>query len=371
MPRMYDVLRNKGENPKSKSKDTSKTPALTVHFPRQICNISNDQNKPQERAEVSKKLINVVRKKGLDSTEIAEEKYNQALALVKVLLQKIAEAKGKTGAGLDLYINQMRRAVDVLINQLILGDSLLEKAAQRYREDYYLVEHLVNVCILSLAVGMQLEFNKSKLHTLGITALIYDMGMLSLKATVQQPRKLSADEFNAVKKHITEGARILLRFFAKTKAVYYDMIKGAIEQHHERINSRGYPLGLKEDLINDYAKILGLVDTYEAMTHGRSFRKANIPHQVVREILGPLQALFEPKIIKALLNKISIYPVGSFVILNNGDIAKVIATNSSSPLRPSVLVVMDAYGKRLPELKTLDLSKNVSIYIKEPTLLKE
>lgn len=382
MPRMFDILRGKiidsdkkkikaptdKREPNGKKEPTDKRAPtekkdidLTVSFPRQIRYVSSAKNDSNDTLAMPEKLIETIKKKGIDNFEIAKERYSDALGVVETLSVKVIKEES-----LDLFIPEVYETIDTLINQLILGDSLLENVAGEGNLDNYLTRHITNVCILSLAVGLQMRLNKSKLHTLGMAAILHDLGMLSLREIVEQPRELSADELWEVKEHPAKGVEIVLRLGSA-----YNSLTEIIQQHHERTNGQGYPLGLRGNQINDYAKIIGLVDTYEAMTHYRSFRQLRIPHQAVKELMHPLKPLFEPEIIKALIDKISIYPVGSFVKLNTQEIAKVITTNSTSPLRPLVLVILDAYGKRISELKTLDLSKNDSIYIKEPVLLNQ
>lgn len=351
MPRMFDILREKFDSPNGETN-------ASIGFPRVIRNLFRIQNKSEDIRQVSKKLIDAVKKKDIDNDEVAREKYELSLRTVEALLEKVNKET------FNLHPDEIYKTVDSLTNQLILGDGLLENVAQEYREDNYLSRHITNVCILSLAVGIQMKFNKSRLHILGMATLLCDIGIYSLRSIIAQPRELSDDEFRKVKEHSARGAEIVSRMGSP-----YNVIKEVIEGHHERINGKGYPSGLKGNAINDYAKIIGLVDTYEAMTHCRPHHQAKMPHQTIREIMGSLRLFFEPAIIKALVDKISIYPVGSFVKLNSGDTAKVISSNSDSPLRPLVLILLDSYGKRIPEFETLDLSKNNSIYIREPVLL--
>jgi len=151
----------------------------------------------------------------------------------------------------------------------------------------------------------------------------------------------------------------------------YETLKEAIHQHHERMDGGGYPSGFKGNEINEYSKIIAVVDTYEAMTHHRPYREAMIPHNAIKEIIFSLKRSFDSKAIKALFNRVSIYPVGSFVKLNNGEIAKVISvtTNSFSILRPIVLVILDNQGKCVTDPVKLDLSLTGTVYIKEPFVL--
>lgn len=373
MPRMFDILKGKVEfepppKPPSKKKESSKnTIDFAVTFPRQIRDAFYaerkllDASQEQDASQVSKKLIEAVKQKGIDSIELAKEKYEYALKIVEDLLDRVNREEL-----IDTYIDEIYRTVDVLTNQLILGDSLLEDVVEEGSLKNYLPRHITNVCILSLSVGMRMRFNKSRLHVLGVASLLHDIGMMRVKDIIEQPRKLSDEELKEIRTHTWE----FVKFFPKTET-HYDFIKEIIKQHHERENGAGYPLGLTGTKINEYAKIIALVDTYEAMTHPRCFRKAKVPHEVIKEIMHSIKLFFDSEAIKALVDKLSIYPVGSFVKLNNREIAKVISSNPDSPLRPFVLVMFDAYGKYMSERKTVDLSKNNSIYIKGPAYLNE
>ena len=191
MPRMFDVLKGTVDSSKYKGRHyTQKTPDLAVGFRRQIRKIFSPDKCPTDAMQVSRKLIDAVKKKDMDSPEIAKEKYDLTLMFTKVLLNKLEIEKSFILHTPDLYKN-----VDSLANQLILGDSLLGNVAEEYTADNYIPRHLVNVCILALMIGMQTKFNKSKLHILGMAALLHDIGLLCFKDIIQQPRQLSYEEF--------------------------------------------------------------------------------------------------------------------------------------------------------------------------------
>jgi hypothetical protein len=86
----------------------------------------------------------------------------------------------------------------------------------------------------------------------------------------------------------------------------------------------------------------------------------------MREVLGLHKSLFEESVVKAFTKRMSIYPVGSLVRLDNGAVAKVIASNPASPLRPIILIFLDPRGNSLFQPQTLDLARDDSICIKEP-----
>lgn len=101
------------------------------------------------------------------------------------------------------------------------------------------------------------------------------------------------------------------------------------------------------------------------MTHPRAYRKAHQSHEAVKEFLDiNYSGLFETEIIKILIKRVGLYPVGGWIELNTGEIGKVILSNEDSPLRPKVNIIFGPEKKRLSEIKSIDLSRHPSIYIR-------
>jgi len=352
MPRLFDILRaNREENTQ-----------VSVAFPRQIHDRGGIGKEPMIRAESTKQLAKTIKRKSRENAKRAKESYLRLFETAGFLLERVKRGSHRRKDVRDLY-----KLVDELTNQLLLGTSLLENLAQDGSEKDFLPRHITNVCVLSLTIGLQMNFNKSKLHTLGMAAIFHDLGMPEYNTLISKPRELSEGERQKIRGHALKGGEMCLGIAGPDSA----LLKEIIGQHHERIDGSGYPLGITGERISDYAKIIGLADTYEAITHYRPYRRAKMPHQAIREITGPLKILFELEIIKAFLNKISIYPVGSFVRLNTAEVAKVISPNALFPLQPVVLILFDSCSRRTVKPRLLDLSQDNTVYIKESVSLKE
>ena len=124
--------------------------------------------------------------------------------------------------------------------------------------------------------------------------------------------------------------------------------------------------GLKADQVHEYARIISLVDVYEALTHPRAYRKEFMPYSAMKMVIDSSGTLFESSLAKALVEELSIYPVGSLVRLNTNEAGRVVATNKGFPIRPKVEVLFDVDGEKLKEPKTINLVSQPSLYIKEP-----
>jgi len=143
----------------------------------------------------------------------------------------------------------------------------------------------------------------------------------------------------------------------------YSWIAKVAYQEQEREGGQGYPMGLKGDEIHDYAKIIGVVDVYEALTHHRPQRKGYMPHEAVKLILGTQKDLFSNKVKRLLLTKLSCFPLGSYVKLNSKAICRVVEINEDSPLRPTVEILSDSQGSKLLTRKVVNLADAPLLYV--------
>jgi HD-GYP domain-containing protein (c-di-GMP phosphodiesterase class II) len=134
-------------------------------------------------------------------------------------------------------------------------------------------------------------------------------------------------------------------------------------QEHEREKGQGYPQGLTGDKIHPYAKIIGLADIFDALTHPRSYRKMLPPFEAVRTIIRIRAEEFSPAIIKVMVEQLSFFPAQSWVQLNSGEIGRVEHINRQSPLRPVVSIRYDSQREALPSPKMVNLEKDEVLYI--------
>lgn len=249
--------------------------------------------------------------------------------------------------------------VSKIIDNLLVRDVLIRKALYSKTKTIDFPSHLVNVCIFAIEVGIGLNYNREELERLGLAAIIHDIGMVSIpEIIIRKPGKLTAEEYEIVKTHPEEGAAIMNRLGGGNQ-----WLSEIILQEHERYNGKGYPKGLKGDEINEYAQIIGIADVYEALTHHRFQRRNLPPFDSIKEIISVERASFPEKIIKALMAKLPIFPVGTMVRLNSKEIGIVISTNGLSPFRPTVEVVFDPSGRKPESKRIINLKENPLLYI--------
>lgn len=235
-----------------------------------------------------------------------------------------------------------------------------------YREskETYLVSHQVNVTLISMVIGFELGYDRMRLEDLSLAAFFHDIGMQELLFLVEKKEKLSESEYERVRNHIGIGIKILQQI-PELPSFVIDVCS----QHHERLGGSGH-LSLEESIIHEHAQIIGLVDTFESLTHNRSYRTAKTVQNTLRELTQMTDTDFPKKALKILIRKIGIYPVGTFVLLNTQEVAEVIKINEKFPLRPLVKIVYQS-GDKLISSKTLDLLANQTFYITATLTKKE
>lgn len=224
--------------------------------------------------------------------------------------------------------------------------------------DSYIFTHSVNVCMLSLIMGLFLKLKSEQLKNLGLAALLHDVGRSRVpKNILYKPFQLSNEEYQKVKSHTVYGYEML-----KACGQFPESVALTALQHHERLDGSGYPEGLKGDEIGLFSRIVAVADVFDALLTDRPFRKAFFPHQAI-EIIVNSTGQFDPEILKIFVENVAIYPLGSLVSLNNGEIGVVVDMNKGRQTRPVVRIVFDSESRKLEYIKEIDLSKCPEIFI--------
>jgi HD-GYP domain-containing protein (c-di-GMP phosphodiesterase class II) len=222
-----------------------------------------------------------------------------------------------------------------------------------------LATHAIDVTLFSLKVGIGMGYDNKRLLALAMVAFLQDVGMYEIPHDILKKKgRLSEQEFRAVQRHPEIGADILSGLSDKHR-----WLTDMALQVHERADGSGYPKGLKENQIHEYAYIIGLVDMYSAMIKDRPYRNRIEQNRAMRDIISYGRGRFPAKIVKVFLNQVSFFPVNSFVKLNDRSVGRVIVTNPDFPLKPAVEILYDNLGSRLEESRIVDLSKRPLLYI--------
>jgi HD domain len=213
-----------------------------------------------------------------------------------------------------------------------------------------LITNLVNVAILATKVGAGLGYHGKELERLTFAGLLHDIGLFAVpQSLITKSGRLTRDERTLIEQHPELGYQAI-----RKAGQNYDWLAQVVRQAHERWNGQGYPNKLKERQISEFAQIIGVVDVFDALVSPRGYRRRFFPHEAVRELIVAERAAFPREVVKALVEQLSAYPLGTSVRLTTGEVGSVVRVNTRYPLRPIVWIEGDA--ARGQEGMQLDLS---------------
>ncbi|MGO0123550.1 HD-GYP domain-containing protein [Desulfothermobacter acidiphilus] len=279
---------------------------------------------------------------------ISEQLRLQALVQVREFFQNPPQGAGRAVIQVKAMVDLVKDLVDELLGSQQVLVSLVDVRAL----DDYTFGHSVNVCLLSLLTGISLGYSRQQLISLGLGALLHDVGKTSIPAEIlQKPGQLTPEEFALVKSHTVAGYRML-------KAAGIDSLACVVAlQHHERYLGQGYPQGLRGSEIHEFAAICGVADVFDALTADRCYRRAYPVYEAYEFIAGAGNYLFDYWMVQAFLENVAAYPVGTVVRLTSGAVGIVTGTKRGFPLRPSVRLFFDDEGNP-SDPRELDLSQS-------------
>lgn len=197
-----------------------------------------------------------------------------------------------------------------------------------------LMTNLMNVAVLSTKIGMGLGYYGRELERLALAGLIHDIGLFAVpQSLLTKAGRLTQDERMLIEQHPDLGYDVVNRAGAE-----YVWLAQVVRQAHERINGQGYPNRLKGRQIGEMAQIIGVADVFDALVSERPYRRRLFPHEAVKELLIVERVTFPREIVKALVEQLSVYPLGTTVRLTTGEAGTVVGVNAKYPLRPIVKI---------------------------------
>ena len=209
--------------------------------------------------------------------------------------------------------------------------------------------HCMNVAIISRMIGMWLEYNKEALDTLTLGGLLHDIGKCKIPhAIINKPGKLTAEEYEMIKKHPSLGYDML-----KDQNVAIQVKQIALF-HHERCDGSGYPLALKGDAIDDYSNIIAIADVYDAMTSDRCYRNGVCPFEVIASFERDGLGKYKPQFIMSFLEHIANTYINNNVLLSDGTTGKIVLINKQHLTRPVIQTTNN---------KFINLDKRLDLYV--------
>jgi cyclic di-GMP phosphodiesterase len=311
--------------------------------------------KPEARALPSIKHFPIRGATAYPEKVAVEVEFRQAAAIYRESFDSVGELlKPATRQGGVLEANQVnesvRRITDSVVRNpdaMLLVARLREKSAQAHAR-------ALQVSVYLVVFARFLQLAREELDLLGLLGLLQDIGMTRLPSElVQHKGPLSEAQSALVRRHVDYSAEIL----AATPGLPPKLPELAL-LHHERHDGTGYPAGLKGEEIGLYGAMAAIADTFDALTTVRPHAEALSPSNALSFLYKERGTGFHPDLVEQFIQCVGVFPVGSVVELNSGEIGIVITQNLLRRLKPRVMVVLDAKGNPMRPHKILDLDKD-------------
>ncbi|HEU5394392.1 MAG TPA: HD domain-containing phosphohydrolase, partial [Candidatus Methylomirabilis sp.] len=268
-------------------------------------------------------------------------------------------------AGRVESVEPLEEACQHLIRSLAEGDQLHVRALDFRKSSNDLVTHMINVAIFAVKIGNGLGMKLEALLRVALGGYLHDVGMVRYPPErLTGFQSLTPKELEELRRHPEVGYQILTALGPD-----YRWLADVAHQEHEREDGSGYPRGLRGDQIVEIAKIVGLADIYDSLTHPRPYRNRTVPvtlpHEAVKEILQAERQRFGERYLKGLITGLSAFPIGTVVRLNNGSVGRVVSTNKALPLRPTLEILRLGSGEEVSPPRPTSLAEHPLLYITE------
>jgi len=285
---------------------------------------------------------------------------NKVLDAAVVAIEQVIRTARKTGY---VDIDATRVTATELLGSARRVPNALCWALGSHQRMPFMVRHSLGCAVNSLVFGCFLQFDDDELIDLAIGALLLDIGKIEVPVPLlAKAGKLSVEEQNFVRRHVTLGYRIL-----ETNPAMPRRSLEMVQQHHERIDGSGYPAGLSGAEISLFGQIAGIVDTYDAQCLKRWYARAVSAHDALRDLNAGRGSIFPEELVDKFICAIGVFPTGTWVQLVNGCIGVVCVQQPNDPMNPQVALVEGPSRRPMSAVKWLTLSDHSVTRALQPT----
>lgn len=291
---------------------------------------------------------------------ISEETFRMAIKEIRTSFRELmGRPNNRKGITYPFIAQPFRNMMNSIVDELSGQKEAVIMLMNMGTVDHYLYQHSFNVGVYSTLLGIAHGYSRDELMTLGMGALLHDIGKTQISTQLlNKPGRLTCKEYELTNTHTWLGYELL-----KDEPNMPLLVAHCAFQHHERLDGSGYPRGIQGNEIHEYAKWVGLVDSYDAMTTNRIYRSPILPHDAMERLFAGTGTLYEQSMLELFRDKVAIYPIGISVKLNTGERGVVVDMNNSYPQRPIVRILYNEAGEELKAPYEIDLSKQLTVMI--------
>lgn len=283
------------------------------------------------------------------SRAAARKTFATAVSLVETTM-----ATARTGKGANL--NAAKRVVQELVDQIMSDEAALMELAALKHYDNYTYAHSVNVAVLSISLGVRLGLDKKTLALLGFGALFHDIGKVKLPADlINKPSEYNEEDWKQMRRHPVLGAKTVI--LTRGTDEYTGRAAEIAFLHHVNQDKTGYPVLTEKRVPGVFPMIVKICDTFNALSSGRIyFAKPFTPDEVIQKMIAGIGTQYDPLLLKIFVSTVGVFPIGSLVLLDTGEVGIVYKTNPENIYRPKVRVIAGPSGQT-SDFQVVDLAE--------------
>ena len=260
-------------------------------------------------------------------------------------VDSVAETFRQAEVNGQFDMDLMEQCADLLVRDIMTKKKNLVQITDIRLHDSYTFSHSVNVAVLATMLGNLCGYSKSKLQVITLGGLLHDIGKLAVPTPIlNKTSSLTADEFKIIRRHPSEGRKILKELNSPIASI----LAIIAVQHHEHLDGSGYPYHVRGKSIHPYSRITAIADVYDALTSARSYKRAYKPNVVYQMMMKNSPGHFDMDRLRLFFDNVAIYPVGTVMKTQLGYaiVKKVVFGHTLAPI---VVVFADKKGNLLPK----------------------
>ncbi|WP_394129205.1 HD-GYP domain-containing protein [Shewanella maritima] len=290
-------------------------------------------------------------KKAVKTRDGQQTKAKVILSEAKDLIKKVM---AETFEGKAVEVGPFEEVADKMIESVMDDADAFRCISALRTKDAYLLEHSINVAFLLVTFGRYLKLDIQLIREMAVGGILHDIGKVKVDNKIlHKPARLTPEEFELMKMHQVYAVDIM----AETQGLS-QVSKDVCLMHHEKLDGKGYPKGLKGDEIPLHGRMSCIVDIYDALTATRCYKEAMSPAAAFKILISLTPFHLDQALVYEFIRCVGVYPVGSLVQLSDERVGIVWDSKDRDALHPIVKCFYSLKHKRYTEVAMVDLKKS-------------
>lgn len=281
-----------------------------------------------------------------------EQEFAKASINFELHNRKLQALYGDVTTGLSVNLKVIDEMANDIVSSVFRNTSAMTILTRIKDKHSYNWRHMINCAIFTAVFAKYLGYKEEAVQQLAMGALLHDLGQAKLpQGIISRPSKLTSSEMDIIKRHVAQGLGLV-----KGEKGITPLILDMIVNHHERLDGSGYPRGITAAKLSRPARMMAIVDVYDALTADRPHQEGDEPINALRYLLANKE-LFDAELVQHFIKCLGVHPVGTIVKLTNERLALVLEGNKTNPIKPKVKLFYNAKHGHHVTPKDLDLNE--------------